>query len=237
MKQLDISCKGWARLQASLDNERKKWYNFHIDFNLGEKYSILDFYKIRNGINFNDKKLDPETIEKIKNFDMNDVDRELKRYVISGALTIYIRQRLEDFHFTSEKCVDAFSISNCAYFEAYLEDPIRFPDFMNYVQSIIDDISKITGLYDIGIKDYEAITAGIPKNEQLLPSLQCDQYGNYFEVGDYVARSGCGKSSTFADIIIGKTEKSLSLIGGASCHPSSVFVIRKGDGSPVSFSS
>lgn len=239
MRQLDTSCKGWARLQASLDNEKKKYRDVTIDLNFN-KYDTLDFYKIKNEINLNDKRLTPETIESIKNFDTNTGDnnyeRYKKRYVITGALTIYISQRLEEYQFTGEKCTDAFNMQNCTSFLVYLEDQTKYSDFMNYVQSIVDDIAKITGNYDIGLKDYEDLTAGIPKNEQLLPELQCDQYGNLFEVGDYVARSGCGSSSTFADIIIGKTEKSLSLIGGSSCHPSSVFVIRKGDGSPVSFS-
>lgn len=238
MKELDTSCKGWARLQASLDNEKKKYRRFHINYNF-PKYDILDFYKIKNEIKLNDKKLDPKMIEKIKNFDVNGDDyyeKYQKRYIISGALTIFIRQRLEDYPFTGAKCTDAFSMENCASFVVYLEDPLKYPDLMNYVQSIVDDIAKITGNYDISIRECEVLTAGVPKNEQLLPELQCDQYGNYFEVGDYVARSGYKKSSSFADIIIGKTEKSLILISGGNCHPSSVFVIRKGDGSPVSFS-
>lgn len=239
MKQLDTSCKGWARLQAYLDNEKKKYREVTIDLNF-MKYDTLDFYKIKNEINFNDKRFDPGVIESIKNFDTNtgkdNYERHRKRYVITSALTIYISQRLEDYQFTGAKYTDAFAMQNYTSFLVYLEDPLKYPDFMNYVQSIVDDIAKITGNYDISIKDYKDFTAGIPKNEQLLPALQYDQYGNLFEVGDYVARSGCGSSSTFADIIIGKTEKSLSLIGGSSCHPSSVFVIRKGDGSPVSFS-
>lgn len=235
MKQLDTSCKGWARLQASLDNEKKKYRNIRIDLNFN-KYDTLDFYKIKNEVNLNDKRLDPDTVESIKNFDMNTDERYRKRYTVSSALTLYISQRLEDYPFTGEKYTDAFAMLNCASFEVYLEDQLKYSDFMNYVQSIVDDISKITGNYDIGLKDYKDFTAGIPKNEQLLPELQYDQYGNLFEVGDYIARSCCGSSSTFADIIVGKTEKSLSLIGGSNCHPSSVFVIRKGDGSPVSFS-
>ena len=121
-------------------------------------------------------------------------------------------------------------------FEVYLEDQEKYPDFMNYLQSIIDDISKITGIYDIGINDYSVATANVPKTQELSPELQYDVYGNYFEVGDYVARSGFNRTSVFADIIIGRTERSLILLSGGNCHPRNVFVIRKRDGSPVSFS-
>ena len=49
MKELETSCKGWARMQAALDNEKKKYQTVHIDLNRS-KYQLTDFYKVRNTI-------------------------------------------------------------------------------------------------------------------------------------------------------------------------------------------
>lgn len=50
---------------------------------------------------------------------------------------------------------------------------------------------------------------------------------------DFVARSKVGTTGTFADVIIGTTEKSLALLSGGNCSPESVFVIKKGNGTPA----
>lgn len=231
MKQLDTSCKGWARMQAALDNEKKTYYTIHIDLNR-IKYNIIDFHKVISEVDLSDRKLDPDLVEDIKNFD----NSTKQAYTASEGLKAFIRQCIEKFPFTGVKRTDAFFMHSANSYEVYLEDQGRFQDFLTYISSTIDEVSNITGIYDIGIKDYAFLNVNVPKNEQLLPELQHDYYGNFYEVGDYVARSSIGRTSTFADVIIGKTEKSLSLLSGGNCHPSSVFVIRKADGSPVSFS-
>lgn len=230
MKQLDTSCKGWARMQAALDNEKKTYYTIHIDLNR-TKYNVIDFHKVISEVDISDRKLDPYLVEDIKNFD----NSTKQAYIVSEGLKAFIRQCIEKFPFTGAKHTDAFFMHSANSYEVYLEDPLRIQDFLTYISSTIDEVSNITGIYDIGIKDYAFLNVNVPKNEQLLPELQHDYYGNFFEVGDYVARSGFGRTSTFADVIIGKTEKSLSLLSGGNCHPSSVFVIKKADGSPVNF--
>ena len=230
MKQLETSCKGWARMQAALDNEKKTYYTIHIDLNR-TKYNAIDFHKVISEVDLSDRKLDPDLVEDIKNYD----NSTKQAYIAFEGLKAFIRQRIEKFPFTGVKRTDAFFMHSASSYEVYLEDPLRIQDFLTYISSTIDDVSNITGLYDIGIKDYAFLNVNVPKNEQLLPELQHDYYGNFFEVGDYVARSGIGRTSTFADVIIGKTEKSLSLLSGGNCHPSSVFVIKKADGSPVNF--
>ena len=232
MKELDTSCKGWARMQAALDNERKFYYVIRIDLNQ-LKYNILDFHKIIGEVDLSDKKLKPYEVEDIKNFDKADTR---KSCAVFEALKVFIRQRLEKFPFTGPKQTDAFLMHNSTLYELYLEDQDKIQDFLNFLQKIIDEISNITGIYDIGIKDYENLKVNVPKNEQLSPELQYDDYGNFFEVGDYVARSGFNRTSVFADVVIGRTERSLILLSGGNCHPKNVFVIRKHDGSPVSLS-
>lgn len=230
MIELDTSCKGWARMQAALDNEKKTYYTIHIDLNR-TKYNVIDFHKVISEVDLSDRKLDPDLVEGIKNFD----NSTKQSYIASEGLKAFIRQCIEKFPFTSVKRTDAFLMHSAISYEVYLEDPLRIQDFLTYISSTIDEVSNITGIYDIGIKDYAFLNVNVPRNEQLLPELQHDFYGNFFEVGDYVARSGFGRTSTFADVIIGKTEKSLSLLSGGNCHPSSVFVIKKADGSPVNF--
>lgn len=230
MKQLDKSCKGWARMQAALDNEKKTYYTINIDLNR-TKYSFIDFHKIIGEVDLSDRKLDQDLVEDIKNFD----NSTKQSYIASEGLGAFICQRIEKFPFTGAKHTDAFIMHNASSYEVYLEDQLRIQDFLTYISSIIDDVSNITGIYDISIKDYASLNVNVPRNEQLLPELQYDFYGNLYEVGDYVARSGFGRTSAFADVIIGKTEKSLSLLSGGNCHPSSVFIIKKADGSPVNF--
>lgn len=231
MKELDTSCKGWARMQAALDNEKKFYYVFHIDFNR-QKYDITDFHKVIGEVDLSDKKINPYVVEDIKNFE----NSTRQSYAVSEGLESFIRQRLEKFPFTGPKHTDTFLMHNYSLFEVYLEDQDKIQDLLSFLQRILDEISNITGIYDIGIKDYENLKVNVPKNEQLSSELQYDDYGNFFEVGDYVARSGFNRTSVFADIIIGKTERSIILLSGGNCHPKNVFVIRKHDGGPVSFS-
>ena len=231
MKELDTSCKGWARMQAALDNEKKFYYVFHIDLNR-QKYGITDFHKVIGEVDLSDKKINPYVVEDIKNFEKCT----RQSCAVSEALQAFIRQRLEKFPFTGSKHTDTFLMHSASLFEVYLEDQDKIQDFLSFLQRILDEVSNITGIFDIGIKDYENLKVNIPKNEQLSSELQYDDYGNFFEVGDYVARSGFNRTSVFADIVIGRTERSLILLSGGNCHPKNVFVIRKHDGSPVSFS-
>ena len=66
-----------------------------------------------------------------------------------------------------------------------------------------------------------------------MKELAYDRYGNKFEVGDFVARSRSDSAETYADVIIGTTEKSLRLLSGGNCNPESTFVIKKGNGQPA----
>ena len=101
-----------------------------------------------------------------------------------------------------------------------------------FFEKILKEVKDITGR-DVNIDFETQGNVGIPKAEPLMKELAYDRYGNKFEVGDFVARSRSDSAETYADVIIGTTEKSLRLLSGGNCYPESTFVIKKGNGQPA----
>ncbi len=230
MFKLKNSCKGWARMQAAIKKKKTVYHTVRIDYDA--RYNA--FYELVQALNPLDPKLTPNEVEGIKNFNKNDIEnyRSPSGEVAWSSLEIFIRQRLEKFPETRRADSDAFENEYTCEFNVYLDDDDKWPEFITYFGKILEEVKCITGI-DVYIKEERQTSAGIPKAEPLLNEYAYDQYGNKFEVGDFVARSRVGTTGTFADVIIGTTEKSLALLSGGNCSPESVFVIKKGNGNPV----
>lgn len=228
MFKLKNSCKGWARMQAAIKKKKTVYHSIRIKYDA--KYNA--FYELVQALNPNDPKLLPVEVEGIKNFNKNEIDnyRSPSGEIAWKCLEIFIRQRLEKFPETGRPDCDAFEY-DWAY-NVYLDDDDKWSDFLTYFGEILKEVKGITGI-DVYISEESQSNANIPKNEQLMPELAYDQYGNKFEVGDFVARSTTDTAGTFADVIIGTTEKSLTLLSGGNCSPEKTFVIKKGNGQPV----
>lgn len=230
MFKLKNTCKGWARMQAAIKKKKVVYHTIQIGY---AGYSDR-FYELVQALNPNDPKLSSIEVEGIKNFNKNDIEyyRSPSGRIAYSCLRIFIRQRLEKFPETGRADCDAFDNEWDRYYNVYIDDDDKWPDFLTYFGEILKDVKCITGI-DISIKTESRSSAGIPKAEPLMNELAYDSYGNKFEVGDFVARSRVGTTGTFADVIIGTTEKSLILLSGGNCSPESVFVIKKGNGTPA----
>lgn len=230
MFKLKNSCKGWARMQAAIKKKKTIYHSIRIDYDASTKA----FYELIQAINTNDPKLTLAEVDSIKNFNKNEIDiyNSPSSDIAWECLTIFIRQRLEKFPETGRPDSDAYECDYTTEYNVFLDDDEKWPEFLAYFGEILKEIKGITGL-DIYIKSEDQSTAGIPKAEPLKPELTYDKYGNKFEVGDFVARSRMDTSGTFADVVIGTTEKSLALLSGGNCSPESVFIIKKGNGQPV----
>lgn len=230
MFKLKNSCKGWARMQAAIKKKKTIYHSIRIEYDARNN----EFFELVQALNPNDPKLSPIEVEGIKNFNKNEIGgyRTPSGEVAWECLRIFIRQRLEKFPETGRPDCDAFENEWSCEYQVYLDDNDKWQDFLTYFGEILKEIKGITGK-DIYLKSESQSGAGIPKAEPLLNQYAYDHYGNKFEVGDFVARSRVGTTGTFADVIIGTTEKSLVLLSGGNCSPESVFVIKKGNGAPV----
>lgn len=217
-------------MQAAIKKKKTIYHSIRIEYN--ERNN--EFFELVQALNPNDPKLSPIEVEGIKNFNKNEIG---EYHTPSGkvaweCLRIFIRQRLEKFPETGKPDCDAFENEWSCEYQVYLDDNDKWQDFLTYFGEILKEIKAITGK-DIYLKSESQSGAGIPKAEPLENKYAYDHYGNKFEVGDFVARSRVGTTGTFADVIIGTTEKSLVLLSGGNCSPESVFVIKKGNGAPA----
>ena len=188
-------------------------------------------------LSVNDPRLTPDEVEGIKNFNKNDKEnyRTPSGEIAWNALNIFIRQRLMKFPETGRPDYDAYERLSYSEYHIYIDDEDKWDEFHKYFEEILKEVKSITGR-DVNI-DFEAQSnVGIPKAEPLKEELAYDRYGNKFEVGDFVARSRTDSAETFADVIIGTTEKSLRLLSGGNCYPESTFVIKKCNGQPANIS-
>lgn len=230
MFQLKNTCKGWAGMQAAIKKKKTVYHSVRIDYDARNN----EFFELVQALNPNDPRLSPIEVEGIKNFNKNEIE---EYHTPSGevaweCLRIFIRQRLEKFPETGRPDCDAFDNEWSCEYNVYLDDNDKWQDFLTYFGEILKEIKGITGK-DIYLKSENQSSAGIPKAERLMNELAYDKYGNKFEVGDFVARSRTDSAETFADVIIGTTEKSLRLLSGGNCNPESAFVIKKGNGTPA----
>lgn len=230
MFKLKNTCKGWARMQAAIKKKKTVYHSIRIEYDARNN----EFFELVQALNPLDPKLSSIEVEGIKNFNKNEIGeyRTPSGEVAWECLRIFIRQRLERFPETGRPNCDAFDNEWGCEYNVYLDDDDKWQNFLTYFGEILKEIKGITGK-DIYLKSESKTSAGIPKAEPLADRFAYDSYGNKFEVGDFVARSRVGTTGTFADVIIGTTEKSLALLSGGNCSPDSVFVIRKGNGSPV----
>lgn len=230
MFKLKNTCKGWARMQAAIKKKKTVYHSIRIEYEPRNN----EYYELVQALNPNDPKLSPIEVEGIKNFNKNEIGeyRTPSGEVAWECLRIFIRQRLEKFPESGRPDSDAFDNEWSCEYNVYLDDDDKWNDFLTYFGEILKEIKGITGK-DIYLKSESQSNAGIPKAEPLANKFAYDQYGNKFEVGDFVARSKVGTTGTFADVIIGTTEKSLALLSGGNCSPESVFVIKKGNGTPA----
>ena len=230
MFKLKNTCKGWARMQAAIKKKKTVYHSIRIEYDARND----EFFELVQALNPLDPKLSSVEVEGIQNFNKNEIG---EYHTPSGevaweCLRIFIRQRLERFPETGRANCDAFDSEWGCEYNVYLDDDDKWHDFLTYFGEILKEIKGITGK-DIYLKSESQSSAGIPKTEPLANKFAYDQYGNKFEVGDFVARSKVGTTGTFADVIIGTTEKSLALLSGGNCSPESVFVIKKGNGQPA----
>lgn len=230
MFKLKNTCKGWARMQAAIKKKKTVYHSVRIEYDARNN----EFFELVQTLNPLDPKLSSIEVEGIKNFNKNEIGeyRTPSGEVAWECLRIFIRQHLERFPETGRENCDAFDNEWCCEYNVYLDDDDKWPDFLTYFGEILKEIKCITGK-DVFIKMESKASAGIPKTEPLANRFAYDHYGNKFEVGDFVARSRVGTTGTFADVIIGTTEKSLVLLSGGNCSPESVFVIKKGNGTPA----
>lgn len=230
MFKLKNTCKGWARMQAAIKKKKTVYHSIRIKI----EGKPGDYYELVQALSVNDPKLTPTEVEGIKNFNKNEIGeyRTPSGEVAWKCLRIFIRQRLEKFPESGRPDSDAYDNDWSCEYNVYLDDDDKWNDFLTYFGEILKEIKGITGK-DIYLKSESQSNAGIPKAEPLANEFAYDKYGNKFEVGDFVARSTVGTTGTFADVIIGTTEKSLALLSGGNCSPESVFVIKKGNGQPA----
>ena len=231
MFQLKNTCKGWAGMQAAIKKKKTVYHTIRIKID-GKPG---DYYELVQALSVKDSKLTPIEVEGIKNFNKNDKENyhTPSGEVAWNALNIFIRQRLMKFPETGRPDSDAYErIYFSDEYNIYIDDEDRWDEFHRFFEKILKEVNAITGR-DVNIEFETQGNVGIPKAEPLMKELAYDRYGNKFEVGDFVARSRTDSAETFADVIIGTTEKSLRLLSGGNCNPESTFVIKKGNGQPA----
>lgn len=230
MFKLKNTCKGWARMQAAIKKKKTVYHSIRIKI----EGKPGDYYELVQALSVNDPRLTPTEVEGIKNFNKNDKEnyQTPSGEVAWNALNIFIRQRMMKFPETGRPDSDAYERISYSEYHIYIDDEDRWDEFHRFFEKILKEVKDITGR-DVSIDFEMQRNVGIPKAEPLLNEYAYDQYGNKFEVGDFVARSKVGTTGTFADVIIGTTEKSLALLSGGYCSPESVFVIKKGNGTPA----
>ena len=233
MFQLKNTCKGWAGMQAAIKKKKTVYHTIRIKID-GKSG---DYYELVQALSVNDPRLTPNEVEGIKNFNKNDKEnyRTPSGEVAWNALNIFIRQRLMKFPETGRPDYDAYERLSYSEYHIYIDDEDKWSKFHKYFEEILKEVKSITGR-DVNIDFETQSNVGIPKAELLKEELAYDRYGNKFEVGDFVARSRTDSAETFADVIIGTTEKSLRLLSGGNCCPESTFVIKKGNGQPANIS-
>ena len=230
MFQLKNTCKGWAGMQAAIKKKKTVYHTIRIKID-GKPG---DYYELVQALSVKDSKLTPTEVEGIKNFDKNDKEnyQTPSGEVAWNALNIFIRQRLMKFPETGRPDSDAYERVSYSEYHIYIDDEDRWDEFHRFFEKILKEGKYITGR-DVSIDFETQGNVGIPKAEPLMKELAYDRYGNKFEVGDFVARSRSDSAETYADVIIGTTEKSLRLLSGGNCCPESTFVIKKGNGQPA----
>ena len=230
MFQLKNTCKGWAGMQAAIKKKKTVYHTIRIKID-GKPG---DYYELVQALSVNDPKLTSTEVEGIKNFDKNDKEnyQTPSGEVAWNALNIFIRQRLMKFPETGRPDSDAYERISFSEYNIYIDDEDRWDELHRFFEKILKEVKDITGR-DVSIDFETQGNVGIPKAEPLMKELAYDRYGNKFEVGDFVARSRSDSAETYADVIIGTTEKSLRLLSGGNCCPESTFVIKKGNGQPA----
>ena len=230
MFQLKNTCKGWAGMQAAIKKKKTVYHTIRIKID-GKPG---DYYELVQALSVNDPKLTPSEVEGIKNFNKNDKEnyQTPSGEVAWNALNIFIRQRLMKFPETGRPDSDAYERISFSEYNIYIDDEDRWDELHRFFEKILKEVKDITGR-DVSIDFETQGNVGIPKAEPLMKELAYDRYGNKFEVGDFVARSRSDSAETYADVIIGTTEKSLRLLSGGNCCPESTFVIKKGNGQPA----
>ena len=230
MFQLKNTCKGWAGMQAAIKKKKTVYHTIQIKI----EGKPRDYYELVQALSVNDPRLTPTEVEGIKNFNKNDKEnyRTPSGEVAWNALNIFIRQRLMKFLENGMPDSDAYERISYSEYNIYIDNEDRWDELHRFFENILKEVKYITGR-DVSIDFETQGNVGIPKAEPLLNEYAYDQYGNKFEVGDFVARSKVGTTGTFADVIIGTTEKSLRLLSGGNCCPESTFVIKKGNGQPA----
>lgn len=230
MFQLKNTCKGWAGIQAAIKKKKTVYHTIRIKID-GKSG---DYYELVQALSVNDPRLTPDEVEGIKNFNKNDKEnyQTPSGEVAWNALNIFIRQRLMKFPETGRPDSDAYERISFFEYNIYIDDEDKWDEFYKYFEDILKEVKAITGR-DVNIDFETQSNVGIPKAEPLMNELAYDKYGNKFEVGDFVARSRTDSAETFADVIIGTTEKSLRLLSGGNCCPENTFVIKKGNGQPA----
>lgn len=233
MFQLKNTCKGWAGMQAAIKKKKTVYHTVRIKID-GKSG---DYYELVQALSVNDLRLTPTEVEGIKNFNKNDKEnyQTPSGEVAWNALNIFIRQRLMKFPETGRPDSDAYERISFSEYNIYIDDEDKWDEFHKYFEEVLKEVKAITGR-DVSICFETQGNVGIPKAEPLMNGLAYDRYGNKFEVGDFVARSRTDSAETFADVIIGTTEKSLRLLSGVNCYPESTFVIKKGNGQPTNIS-
>lgn len=233
MFQLKNTCKGWASMQAAIKKKKTVYHTVRIKID-GKSG---DYYELVQALSVNDPRLTPTEVEGIKNFNKNDKEnyQTPSGEVAWNALNIFIRQRLMKFPETGRPDSDAYERISFSEYNIYIDDEDKWDEFHRFFEEVLKEVKAITGR-DVNIEFETQGNVGIPKAEPLMNELAYDRYGNKFEVGDFVARSRTDSAETFADVIIGTTEKSLRLLSGGNCYPESTFVIKKGNGQPASIS-
>ena len=230
MFQLKNTCKGWAGMQAAIKKKKTVYHTIRIKI----EGKPGDYYELVQALSVNDPRLTPTEIEGIKNFNKNDKENyhTPSGEVAWNALNIFIRQRLMKFLETGMPDSDAYERISYSEYNIYIDNEDRWDEFHRFFENILKEVKDITGR-DVSIDFETQGNVGIPKAEPLIEELAYDRYGNKFEVGDFVARSRTDSAETYADVIIGTTEKSLRLLSGGNCCPESTFVIKKGNGQPA----
>ena len=233
MFQLKNTCKGWASMQAAIKKKKTVYHTVRIKI----EGKPGDYYELVQALSVNDPRLTPTEVEGIKNFNKNDKEnyQTPSGEIAWNALNIFIRQRLMKFPETGRPDSDAYERISYSEYNIYIDDEDKWNDFSKYFEEVLKEVKDITGI-DVNIVFETQGNVGIPKAEPLMNELAYDKYGNKFEVGDFVARSRTDSAETFADVIIGTTEKSLRLLSGGNCCPESTFVIKKGNGQPANIS-
>ena len=230
MFQLKNTCKGWAGMQAAIKKKKTVYHTIRIKI----EGKPGDYYELVQALSVNDPRLTPTEVEGIKNFNKNDKENyhTPSGEVAWNALNIFIRQRLMKFLETGMPDSDAYERISYSEYNIYIDNEDRWDEFHRFFENILKEVKDITGR-DVSIDFETQGNVGIPKAEPLIEELAYDRYGNKFEVGDFVARSRTDSAETYADVIIGTTEKSLRLLSGGNCCPESTFVIKKGNGQPA----